>query len=71
MPRCALAEDKEDTSLILTSKHLVFPQPAEALCALSHVKCPGGRNFRFRVVVTKIVETLRPPRRGGRTYPVL
>ena len=25
----------------------------------------GGRNFRFRVVVTKIVETLRPPPEGG------
>ena len=46
----------------LTSKHLVFPQPVETLCAQGL----GGRNFRFRVVVTKIVESLRPrPRRWG------
>ena len=41
-------------ALTLTSKHLVFPQPAEALCALSHGRrggsggrgCPASGGYR-------------------------
>ena len=59
---------EEEVLLHLTSKHLVFPQPAEALCALSHGKCPVGQ-LHFRVVVTKSVETLRPLPEEGAAPP--
>ena len=50
----------------LTSKHLVFPQPAEALCALSHGKCPvGGATSASVWWLQKLWKPSGPPRRGG------
>ena len=50
----------------LSSKHLVFPQPAEALCALSHGKCPvGGATSASVWWLQKVWKLSGPPPEGG------